>query len=284
MNRKGASSCHNLPELPHPDDRKTREHEVTPPLPQVNAMLQDLPIWLAHFRSQAAHPRQVPPTLDDTLSGRERRLIAASIATFQLGESSDGAQLRAAVRRHCGDQADHPLVEIFDLFIAEEQRHARLLGDFMQDHEIPEISGAVTDRAFRLLRHCGGLGSRLRLLVIAELIGIVYYRALEVVTDCRRLQILCRTLVADELVHVAFESQVLLALRTRRPGVAKLLTGWEQCLLGAAALAVWLTHRQVLKSAGYGALLFVRDCRSQYAFYLKWPPALRRQRARHQDA
>ena len=247
-------------------------------------MLQDLPIWLAHFRSQAAHPRQVPTSLDDTLTARERRLIAPSIATFQLGESSDGARLRAAVRRHCGGAADHPVVEIFDLFIAEEQRHARLLAEFMQDHEIPAIRSAVTERAFRGLRRLGGLEARLRLLVTAEIIGIVYYRALEVVTDCRRLQILCRTLVADELVHVAFESQLLLALRTHRSGLAKLLSGCEQCLLTAAALAVWLTHRQVLKSAGYGPLLFVRDCRSQYAFYLKWPPALRRQRARHQDA
>jgi hypothetical protein len=226
----------------------------------------------------------VPATLDDTLTGRERRLIAASIATFQLGESSDGARLRAAVRRHCAAPADHPFVEIFELFIAEEQRHAHLLGEFMQDHEIPEIRNAVTDRAFRRLRHFGGLESRLRLLVTAEIIGIVYYRALEVVTDCRRLQILCRTLVADELVHVAFESQLLLALRTRRPGVAKLLGAWEQCLLTATSLAVWLTHRPVLKSAGYGPLLFLRDCRSQYAFYLKWPPALRPQRSRHQDA
>jgi hypothetical protein len=270
--------------LPHPDGRKGREHDINPPTPQVTAMLQDLPIWLAHLRSQAAHPRQVPTTLDDTLSGRERRLIAASIATFQLGERSDGAQLRTAVRRYCGDSAQHPFVEIFELFIAEEQRHARLLGEFMQDHEIPEISSALSDRAFRLLRHCGGLESRLRLLLTAEIIGIVYYRALEVVTDCRRLQILCRTLVADELVHVAFESQLLLALRTQRPGVAKLLAVWEQWLLGVASLAVWLTHRRVLRSAGYGPLLFLRDCRSQYAFYLKWPPALRRERARQPHA
>ena len=76
-------------------------------------MLQDLPVWLAHFRSQAAHPRQVPATLDDTLTLRERRLIEASIATFQLGESSDGAQLRRAVRRHCDSQPDHALAEIF---------------------------------------------------------------------------------------------------------------------------------------------------------------------------
>jgi hypothetical protein len=242
-------------------------------------MLQDLPVWLAHFRSQSAHPRQVPASLDDTLSARERRLIGASIATFQLGESSAGARLRGAVRRFCEPQPQHPFVEIFELFIAEEQRHARLLGEFMQDHAIPVRTAALTDRVFRALRQRGGLESRLRILVTAEIIGIVYYRSLEVVTDCRRLQILCRTLVADELVHVAFESQVLLALKAPRSGTRKWLAGaWEQCLLTAAAAAVWVSHRRVLKSAGYGPLLFLRDCRSQHAFYLKWPPAPRSQR------
>ncbi|HTY95158.1 MAG TPA: hypothetical protein VMC02_14815 [Steroidobacteraceae bacterium] len=242
-------------------------------------MLQDLPVWLAHFRAQAAHPRQVPSTLDDTLTARERRLIADSIATFQLGESSDGAQLRRAVRRHCRAPQDSSLVEIFDLFIAEERRHAELLGEFMQDHEIPWRESALTERAFRGLRHHGGLAARLRVLVTAEIIGIVYYRALEVVTDCRRLQILCRTLVADQLAHVAFESQLLRAMQGGTGGLTKrLAAAWEQCLLTGACLAVWATHRRVLAAAGYGPLLFLRDCRRQHAFYLKWPPATQRQR------
>ncbi len=240
-------------------------------------MLQDLPVWLAHFRSQAAHPRQVPATLDDTLTLRERRLIEPSIALFQLGESSDGAQLRGAVRRHCHASDDSALPEIFELFIAEEQRHASLLGEFMQDHEIPTCERAWSDAVFRALRHVGGLEARLRILVTAEIIGIVYYRALEVVTDCRRLRILCRSLVADELAHVAFESQLLLAAKNGRSGLAKWLTGvWEQCILTGAALVVWTTHRRVLKSAGYGPVLFLRDCRSQYAFYLQWPAAPQR--------
>ena len=240
-------------------------------------MLQDLPIWLAHFRSQAAHPRLVPTTLDDTLTGRERRLIGQSIATFQLGESSQGAHLREAVRQHCGAQDEHACIEIFDLLIAEEQRHASLLAAFMHDHEIARRERAVTDQAFRALRRLGGLEARLRILVTAQIIGIVYYRALEGVTDCRRLQILCRTIAADGLAHVAFQSQLLLQKRGGKPGIARVLTSaWEQCVLSVAALVVFATHRRVLVCAGYGPALFLHDCRSQYAFYLKWPPALRR--------
>jgi hypothetical protein len=228
-------------------------------------MLKDLPIWLAHFRSQAAHPRLVPATLDDTLTGRERRLIGQSVATFQLSEPLPAAPDQQA------------LSEIFDLLIAEQQRHASLLGAFMQDHEIPRRASAFSAQVLRTVQRLGGLEARLRIHVTAQIIAIVYYRALEGVTDCRRLQILCRTIVADELAHVAFESQLLLHRRGGKLGIAKLLTGaWEQCLLVAAALAVFAAHRRVLTSAGYGAALFVHDCRSQYAFYLKWPPALRR--------
>jgi hypothetical protein len=149
----------------------------------------------------------------------------------------------------------------------------------MHDHEIALRDHALTNAVFRRLRRCGGLAARLRILVAAEIIGIVFYRALEVVTDCRRLQILCRTLVADELVHVAFESQLLLAMKSGRPPLSRLLLGaWEQWVLSGAALAVWVTQRRLLRSAGYGPLLFLRDCHSQYAFYLKWPPALRTHR------
>src|ERR1700761_3383729 len=129
---------------------------------KMNLLLQDLPVWLAHFRAQAAHPRSIPTALDDTLTARERRLIAASIATFQRGESSDGAHLRRTVRGHDLAPADESLVEIFDLFIAEEQRHAGLLGEFMQDHEIALCGHAVTDRVFRSLRRQGGLAACLR--------------------------------------------------------------------------------------------------------------------------
>lgn len=234
-------------------------------------MLQDLPVWLAHFRSQAAHPRQVPAALDDTLTGRERRLIQDSIALFQRGERATGMQLCRAVR-HAPLPDSDALEEIFELLTAEARRHAALLGEFMQDHEIPPRTG-TTERIFRGPRYLGGLATRLRMLLVAQIIGVVYYRALEGVTDCRRLQILCRTLAADELAHVAFESRLLLAIRGAPTGAhRRLAAACDQCILTATSLLVWITHRRVLKSAGYGPLLFLRDCHSQYAFNLQWPP------------
>jgi hypothetical protein len=40
-----------------------------------------------------------------------------------------------------------------------------------------------------------------------------------------------------------------------------------------ASLVVWLEHRRVLQSAGYGLGTFMRACAAQYSFYLE-PPRL----------
>ncbi len=175
-------------------------------------MLQDLPVWLAHFRSQAAHPRQVPTTLDDTLTGRERRLIAHPSPRFSWVKVPTGAHLRARGApslRIAGRNTPS-----WKSSICSSPRRSGTQACSATSCRItrfPGVSALCTDQAFRALRHLGGLEARLRILVTAEIIGIVYYRALEGVTDCRRLQILCRTMAADELAHVAFESQLLLA-------------------------------------------------------------------------
>src|SRR5690349_8387930 len=92
----------------------------------------DLKIWLNHFEYHAGHPRSIPDGLEDVLEPEERRLIAGSIATFQLGEQSDGTTLLHAAQRFCARQQLGALVRIVELFVREEQRHAALLRAFMR--------------------------------------------------------------------------------------------------------------------------------------------------------
>ncbi len=230
----------------------------------------DLRIWLNHFEYHAEHPRSIPAGLDDVLRCEERRLIASSIATFQLGEQSDGRTLVCAAQRFASSHQLPSLVRIMELFIREEQRHAALLRAFMEDHAIALKRHDWTDQAFRRLRRRAGLELYLCVLITAELIGNVYYRALGSATGCRRLQVLCRTLVADELVHVAFESQLLLALRSARPGWVRALERLtHRAFFAGTACVVWLTHRSLLRHSGYDARTFVRLCLAQYGFYLE---------------
>jgi hypothetical protein len=236
---------------------------------------EDLEVWLNHFEYHAQRPCRIPAGLADRLTSGERRLIARSIATFQLGEQSDGGTLLRAAQRFAAAHQAPSLVRITELFIREEQRHAALLRSFMEDHQIPLKSSDWTDRAFRRLRRLAGLELYWHVLISAELIGNVYYRALEAATGCQRLKVLCRTLVAEELVHVGFESQLLLAMRARRPAAIRaLLRATHRAFFAGTAVIVWLTHGALLRHCGYNARTFLRVCLAQYAFYLEPVDAL----------
>jgi len=235
-------------------------------------MFRDLEIWLNHFEYHAQHPRNVPAGLSDVLKPEERRLIARSIATFELCEQPEGTALLRAVHRFAQRHDAAQLMRITELFIREQQRHAALLSEFMRDHGIRVKETDLTDFVFFCLRRIGGYETRLHVLVAAELIANVYYRALEAATGCQRLKILCRTLVADELAHIGLESQLLLTLRARKSAPARMATRLlHRGFFKAAAGIVYLTHRSVLREAGYTLGSFLRVCATQYAFYLEPP-------------
>ena len=236
-------------------------------------MLANLRVWLNHFEYHAEQPRGAPGSALNTLRPEECRLIARSIATFQLGEQSDGTGLLRAAYRFAAAHGDELLPRITELFIREEQRHARLLREFMEEHGIRARCRHWTDAIFRRLRRLAGFELYLHVLITAELIGNVYYHALESVTGCQRLKVLCRTLIADELAHVGYASELILELRAQRPSALRAFMRLvHRAFFCSAACAVWISHRSVLQRAGYTAAGFLRTCLAQYAFHLD-PPA-----------
>jgi len=236
-------------------------------------MLTNLRVWLNHFEYHAEQPRGAPGGSLNALRAQERRLIARSLATFQLGEQSDGAGLLRAACRFAAAHGDELLPRITELFIREERRHARLLREFMEEHGIRAKCRHWSDAIFRRARRLAGFELYLHILITAELIGNVYYRALESVTGCQRLRVLCRTLIADELAHVGYESELILELRARKPAALRALVRlMHRAFFYGAACAVWISHRAVLRHAGYTAAAFRRACLAQYAFHLD-PPA-----------
>jgi hypothetical protein len=232
----------------------------------------DLKVWLDHFEYHSTCRCQLPAGKPGELTAWERRLIARSIATFQLGEQSDGQSLLRAAQSYEREHDIAPLARIVSLLIAEEQHHAALLGAFMTEHGLPRRQSDWTDRVFRRLRRLAGFELYLSVLVTAELIGKVYYRALEAATGSRQLQALCRMLVADELAHVGLETDLLRAMHEKKsPVMRALVTTALRSLFTGAALVVWLTHRRVLRSAGYRIGTYMRACAAQYSFYLEAP-------------
>jgi hypothetical protein len=236
-------------------------------------MLANLRVWLNHFEYHAEQPRGAAGGALNALRPEERQLVARSIAMFQLGEQSDGTGLLRAAYRFAAAHGDELLPRITELFIREQQRHARLLREFMEQHGIRARCRHWTDAIFRRLRRLAGFELYLHVLITAELIGNVYYHALESVTGCQRLKVLCRTLIADELAHVGYESELILELRARRPAALRALIRLaHRALFCSAACAVWISHRPVLQRAGHTAAGFLRTCLTRYEFHLE-PPA-----------
>lgn len=237
-------------------------------------MLPDFRIWLDHFEYHSQHPRRIRDGLPNVLKSEERRLIADSIATFQLGEQSSGNRLLHAAYRFAQRHDASAVARIVELLIREEQQHALLLRTFMTEHGIPARQRDWSDWIFRRVRRLGDLELYLSTLLCAELIGVIYYRALEAATGCQRLRLLCRMLVADELAHVGFESDLLLAIRSGYATPLRVILDLShRAFFMGAAFVVWITHGAVLRRAGYGMITFLRACRAQYSFYLQPPHA-----------
>src|SRR5262245_60390437 len=104
--------------------------------------------WVEHFRQNRSRLLPIPWGRGAELSDEERVAITSSIQAFQLGESSEGRNLMRHARAWAAYSGDADYVEAIGMLIAEEQRHARDLGRFMEMNGIPCIRRRWTDSVF----------------------------------------------------------------------------------------------------------------------------------------
>jgi hypothetical protein len=221
--------------------------------------------WLEIFTARAAQLTIRHPERDDWLSDDEYHLIKSSIATFQLGEQSEGRTLLRFAEKFAARRGVAALPAVTALFIKEEQQHAAQLREFMLANGIPLKKRSWTDSIFRLLRKLAGFEAAVTVLVTAEMVGFVYYRALARATESRCLKAICRGMCADESLHLRYETQLLMTLRGERgPLLRRLVERGHRLLLTFSALIVYFDHRPLLRHVGYEPRSFVRDCRAVY--------------------
>jgi len=236
----------------------------------------DWSYWLEIFQARAPNlviHRQDPT---DRLSADECARIASSLATFQLGEQSEGRTLLRFAERFAARRNLPALPRVTALFIREEQHHAAQLRQFMLDNGLPLKSRSWTDSIFRVLRKLAGFEAAVTILVTAEMIGFVYYRALARATRSRCLRGICREMCADEAVHLRYETQLLMTIRGERGALLRRLVELaHRALLSVSAYVVFHDHRRVLRHVGYTAGTFRRDCEAIYRMVMHsraWRP------------
>jgi hypothetical protein len=215
--------------------------------------------WAEHFRRSLARPEIVRADEAVELTLDEVEAIATSVQEFQLGESSEGRHLISAANRYAAWSGDLEYVAALRLFIAEENRHARELGRFLDGAGIPRVKAAWPDTVFRFLRRRAGLELSIVVLVTAEIIAKVYYAALRDATGSSVLQRLCRQILRDERQHVTFQSQRVALLRARRSRWSiRIRVALHRVLMAGTCVVVWRHHGRAMRAGGFGFRRFWR--------------------------
>ncbi len=221
---------------------------------------RDFAGWVQYFHCNDKHLMDIPWDGDYKLTPEEKKTIGKSIAVFQLGEGADGTFLIKLAEKFAEKSGETFYVDALKLFVAEEQRHSNMLGQFMWKQKIPFITKQWTDKVFHLVGGHGNVYTILSLFLAAELIASAYYKALRRVTKAPALHAICDQILRDEKQHIFFQCTNMAILRDlNRPWNLFLHETFHKALVAGTILAVWFDHRVVLKAGGYSFRAFAHE-------------------------
>lgn len=210
--------------------------------------------WRNHFQRSLAEELDAP-VRDQWREG----WMTSSFQQFQLGESAEGRHL-LQYARELGDRTGDPwLAESMALFIAEENRHSRWMGEFLQAQGEQLLSRHWLDEIFRLLRKPMGLGLMVAVLVCGEIIAVPYYSSVRKATTSLWLQAICTRLLRDEAQHLKFQGGNLARVWSRWP-LTGIFRAAHALLLAATCVVTWRDHGPVLQAGGYTLRSFIARC------------------------
>ncbi|MEA3206994.1 MAG: hypothetical protein QOE70_51 [Chthoniobacter sp.] len=223
--------------------------------------------WLSYFRQNRLNRPEPEWQLPRPGHSPATNALARSLSHFQLGESGEGRFLLAEAGRSYAHDPDY--CEALDLFIQEEQEHARLLEKVVLRLGGRLIAQHWTHWLFRLLRRALGVHFEIQVLVIAELVGTGYYRLLRCrSTDPVILQV-CDLVLQDEARHVEFHSERFAANHAEWLPLERAVWAaqFQLLFLGATAVA-WLDHGSALGFLGSSRREFLHEVRSECIRFL----------------
>ena len=218
--------------------------------------------WLAYFQQNRLGRTEPDWQLPVPAALSPAHALADSLSHFQLGESGEGRFLLNEARRSYPDDADY--CAALDLFIKEEQEHARLLEWLVRRFDGRLITGHWTHSLFRLLRRALGVTFEIQVLVIAELVGTGYYRILRRYSTDPVLAHVCDLLLRDEARHIEFHRERFAA--DQRAWLPLERAAWAaqfQALFLGAATVAWVDHRRALRAVGSSRREFLAEARGE---------------------
>lgn len=215
--------------------------------------------WLDYFEYNRTHRLEIPWEKGIHIEEHLRLPLIRSLQRFQLGESGEGRHLR----QRAAQTGDATYAACVELFIKEEQEHARLMARVILGLNGSLLKTHWSETWFVGMRHLIGLHAQLLVLLAPEMIARRYFRALHEGTSDPVLRAVFAQILRDEEGHLAFHADFLnhalsrLSFRQR----ISLLVGWR-AMFNVVCLAMLIDHRSVLQAAGVSLSAFWRDCGS----------------------
>ena len=214
-------------------------------------------VWLDYFEQNRANRPPVPWEHGIEVEPFLRAPLIRSLQKFQLGESGEGRNLK----RHAKETGDATYASAIDLFIKEEQEHARLMGRILSDLNAPLLKSDWSDCCFVLMRHLFGLHQELMVLLLPEMIAKCYFRTLHAGTHDPVLRAVFAQIAQDEDGHLAFHVDYLRCAFEKISFSRRMLVLilWR-VIFRATCIAMMLDHRKVLRAVGMKPRQFWNDC------------------------
>lgn len=221
--------------------------------------------WKTHFSNNCQHLNQINWCEGYWLTTKEKSLIRSSIQQFQRGENSEGKHLYKFAQEFSEKKKDNSYLESIVLFIKEEQKHALVLGKFMQLQEIPRIQSHWVDQIFRKIRKIFNHENSILILTTAEIISAVYYQALGQATNSKLLKSICHQILMDEAYHLQFQSQTISALTSNHSPIIRWMSKtYHRLLLEGTIQLVWSGHQSVIQAGGFSKKRFRANCITEF--------------------
>jgi hypothetical protein len=227
--------------------RRVKDHDKTPKVEATG--------WSDEFRERAARRASAPQPKWSACS-RLDPAVARSLQKFQVGESGDGRHLIENARA----TGDPDCAIAVELFVAEEQNHARMLAHLLNAGGVGTKRSHWSDTVFVHLRRLMGLRLELMVLTIAEVVALRYYRAL---ADGGRDSVLidvAERILDDERHHVPFQGRRLRIGFHATPAPArKVMRELWRLMAVAVIVVVAVDHGPALRACGVSRREFMAD-------------------------
>ncbi len=203
--------------------------------------------WLSHFTDTARRPLPGLSAMP-VLSPEAREALASSLAIFQLGESGEG-RIAHQIDRAMLPGIDDDYRAALKLFVAEEGRHARILGRMVRGMGGELLEKSWTEAVFRHGRRLMGVRLKLLVLQAAEVIAIVFYGALIPHLPPGPLRDALDEITADEDHHLRFHAQFFATQTRTALSRAVFRTLWRAGASAACVAVAW-DHRKTMHLLG----------------------------------